>query len=275
MLVRYSKEMLRSPFDVLANLYRYRHILMQMVVREIKGRFAGSMGGLFWHFAHPLLLLVVYIFVFIYIFKMRVGTSGESGASAVFLMSGLFPWIIFSEGLARGANSFIENATLIQKSSFPTEILTAKAVIAPVLSHGIALVLITAYKVIFHGFLGPLFLVPVVLLLQIFFTLGVSMLCAALAVFFRDIIQLTHVMISFWIFLTPILYPVDMLPAWAKKAMYSNPLYPFISLYHSLLMDGGLGQRHMVLLAVLWTSVFYVAGTFVFNKLKYEFADWL
>jgi ABC-type polysaccharide/polyol phosphate export permease len=248
---------------------------MQMVVREIKGRFAGSVGGLFWHFAHPLLLLIVYIFVFIYIFKMRVGSSGESGASAVFLMSGLFPWIIFSEGLSRGTPSFIENANLIQKSSFPTEILTAKAVIAPVLSHGIALVLIMAYKVIFFGFLGTLFLLPVVLLLQIFFTLGVSLLCAALAVFFRDIIQMTQVMISFWIFLTPILYPVDMLPAWAKMALYGNPLYPFISLYHSLIMNGNLGQWQMVLLAVLWTSVFYVAGTFVFNKLKYEFADWL
>lgn len=275
MHLRYIKEISSTPVIIIKNLYRYRHILSQMVIREVKGRFAGSVGGLLWNFIHPILMLVVYLFVFIYIFKLRVGTSGSAGASAIYIMSGLFPWIILAEGMSRGTSSLIENANLIQKTYFPTEILTAKAVLAPFLSYGIAIVLLALYRVLFDGFFGIIFVLPIIVLFQVLFTLGVSFLSATLSVFFRDVIQLVNIVVSFWIYMTPILYPVDMLPGWAKKAVYLNPLYPFMSIYQSLFMDGSLGQWHMISLAFAWAVLFFVAGAFIFNKLKYEFADWL
>ncbi|MFZ2197952.1 MAG: ABC transporter permease, partial [Thermodesulfovibrionales bacterium] len=90
-----------------------------MVKREVKGRFAGSMGGLLWNFIHPVLMLIVYIFVFVYIFKIRVGSEASTGTSVIYLIAGLFPWIMISEGLSRGTSSLIENSNLIQKTSFP------------------------------------------------------------------------------------------------------------------------------------------------------------
>lgn len=274
LLSKYMREIVISPFQIVGNLYRFHHILLQMVVREIKGRFAGSIGGLIWHFVHPILMMFIYLFVFVFIFKLRVG-AGASGASAVYLLAGLFPWIILAEGFARGTSSVIENANLIQKTYFPTEILTAKAVLAPLLSYGISIVLLMLYMVVSNGSVGVLFILPLVVALQIFFTLGISLVSASLSVFFRDILQVVHVLVGFWMYLTPIVYPMSMLPEWARKLMYLNPIYPFISVYHSLLLEGTPGDPNLVLLSIAWTLLFFVGGAFVFNKLKGEFADWL
>lgn len=267
--------MAAAPFLVARNLYLYRHMLGQMVSREIKGRFAGSVGGLLWHFLHPILMLASYLFVFIYIFNLKVGTAGGPGNSALFLVSGLFPWIIFAEGFSRGTVSVVENANLIQKTSFPTEILTAKAVIAPLLSYGIALGLLCVYQIATGRGTFAVLLLPLVVLLQVFFTLGLSFITVTLTVFFRDTIQLVHVVVSFWIFLTPILYPVTMLPEWARGVMLANPLYPLTATYQALFMEKTFSEWHLLGLAALWATAFFLAGTFVFTKLKDEFADWL
>ncbi len=269
------KELFLAPIAIMKNLYYYRHILWQMVSREIKGRFAGSFGGIVWNFIHPIIMLIVYLFVFVYIFKIRVGATIAAGASAIYLTAGLFPWLIHAEGLSRGTTSLIENANLIQKTAFPTEILPAKAVIAPFLSNGIAILLLALYSVVTLNNYKVLLIVPLIMLLQIFFTFGITLLSSTLSVFFRDVIQLVNIVVSFWIFLTPILYPAEMLPKWAKMAMYLNPLYPFISLYQSLFLNGTIEHPGMIPLAVFWTAAFFITGAFIFNKLKYEFADWL
>lgn len=275
MNMRYMKEISGSPWLVLKNLYDYRNILHQMVLREVKGRFAGSIGGLFWHFVHPILMVLIYLVVFVYIFKLRVGTGEGTGASAVYIMAGIFPWIILADGLSRGTSALVENANLIQKTYFPTEILTAKAVLAPFINFGIALLLLAAFRIYTDGLWGILIILPFVLLLQIFFTIGLAFVCSTFSVFFRDILQVVQIVISFWIYATPIFYETSMLPAWAADLMYANPLFPFISLYHALFIRGALAPWPIPGLALLWTGVFYIFGAFIFTKLKAEFADWL
>lgn len=272
---RFLKEISTAPADIIRNLYYYRHILSRMVTQEIKGRFAGSAGGVLWNFVHPMLMLIVYLFVFVYIFRIRVATTGGAGTSALYLIAGLFPWMILAEGLSRGTSSLIENANLIQKTAFPNEILPAKALLAPLFSYGIALLLLLLYKIIYSGAFAVILLLPLIVFLQIFFTMGIVFLTATVSVFFRDIMQLVHVVISFWIYLTPILYPISLLPGWAKTVMYFNPLFPFITVYQSLFVSGAVDGWSMLLLSSLWTVLFFVIGSFVFNKLKYEFADWL
>ncbi len=272
---KYVKEMSRAPFDVLRNFIVYRHLLLQMVVREIKGRFVGTIGGIVWHFINPILMLIVYLFVFVYIFKIRVSATGGAGASAIYLIAGLFPWVILAEGLSRGTVSLIENANLIQKTAFPNEILPAKSLLAPFFSYGAALLILVIYRIVSSGSVGIIFILPLVIILQIFFTLGLVFLTSTVSIFFRDVMQFVNIVINFWIYLTPILYTVSMLPEWARTVMYLNPLFPFISIYQSLFVQGSWGQSSMFLLSLLWTLLFFVSGSFVFNKLKYEFTDWL
>lgn len=246
-----------------------------MVIAEIKGRFAGSVGGFLWNFVHPVLMLTVYLFVFVYVFRLRVNTGGSAGASAVYIMAGLFPWMIISEGLLRGTSSMIENSNLILKTPFPTEILLGKAVLAPLCSYGVAIILLAVYAVVATGSVSLILALPLLLVLQILFTIGVAFLTSTLSVFFRDILQVVQILVTFWIYLTPILYPVNMLPGWVRDIMYANPLFPLISLYQSVFITGTLGHWLMVLLTLAWSLTFFSAGAFIFNKLKYEFADWL
>lgn len=275
MKVSRLKEIPAAPVLIVRNLFANRHILFQMVLREIKGKFAGSIGGMFWNFVHPLLLLAVYIFVFIYIFKLRVSSGGGAGASALFITAGLFPWLIFAEGLLRGTSSLIENANLIQKTSFPVEILTSKAVIAPFFGNGAAILLLALYRIIFSGATIIIPALPLLIIIQAMFTMGIAFLAAASTVFFRDVLQFVQIAVNFWIYLTPIFYPTSMLPRWARSLMYLNPLYPITDTYQSLFVRGSLPGWNMVALSVIWSTLFFVAGAFIFNKLRYEFADWL
>ncbi len=272
---RRAQEIVSAPFRVLRNLYTYRHMLFHMVRNEIKGRFAGSMGGFLWNFVHPILMLLVYLFVFVYIFKVRLAGGGGAGGSVIYLMSGLFPWMIIAEGLMRGTSSIIENATLIQKTSFPTEVVLAKAVLVPLFSYGIALVLLALYEVALTGSFQIILILPLLILVQIMFTLGIASLTATLSVFFRDVLQLVQILVNFWIYLTPILYPVAMLPSWVHKLMYLNPLFPLISIYQSVFIRGTFVSWYVFTMMLAWTIFFFVSGAFVFSKLKYEFADWL
>jgi homopolymeric O-antigen transport system permease protein len=273
MSFKYMREMAGASADITKNLYVYRHILSHMVIRDIRGRFAGSVGGFLWNFVHPILMLLVYLFVFVFIFKLRVGSG--AGTSVIYLMAGLFPWMIIAEGLMRGTASMMENANIIQKTSFPTEILVAKSIFAPLLSYGVAIVLLALYKILFTGSFSIIFFLPLMIIIQILLTLGVTLLTASVAVFLRDTVQFVQVAVNFWIYLTPILYPVVMLPAWTKKIMYFNPLYPLVDIYQSLFVTGGIARFDMFFFALAWSLVFFVLGAFVFTKLKFEFADWL
>jgi ABC-type polysaccharide/polyol phosphate export permease len=270
---QYFTQFVQSPAVIIKNLYTYKHVIRQMIKSDIKGRFAGSIGGLLWNFIHPIIMLVVYLFVFVYVFKLRVGEGALM--SAMYIMAGLFTWIIMAEGLASGTVCLIQNANLIKRTAFPVEILPTKSVLTPFFSIGIALLVLSLYQVISHGFFSILYLLPVLLIIQICFTLALAFITSTISVYFRDMVHLVQILISFWIFLTPILYPVTMLPDWAKKVMYINPIYPLISLYQSVLLTGKIGPWLMPLLLMAWTLGFFLVGAFVFNKLKFEFADWL
>jgi len=267
--------MIKNILEISKNFFLYRHLLMHLVGREIKGRFAGSAAGLLWNFLHPLIMFAVYLFVFIYIFKMRLSGYEGSQTAVVYLMSGLFPWLALAEGLSRSTSSLIENATLIQKSVFPTELLPAKAVIAAFSTHGLAIALLALYALLVkHNFTVILYL-PLIIAFQAVFTLGVGFVFSCLSVFWRDTVQLMQLVVGFWIYITPILYPMSLLPDWAHGLMLINPVYPFVSLYQSIFLTGTIGDYTMLILVFLWTAVVYSLGAFVFSKLKYEFADWL
>lgn len=265
----------RAPFDVLHSLVCYRHVIWQMVRTDIRGRFAASAGGLAWHFLQPIIQVVVYLFVFVYVFGLRVDPTSGSGRSALFIMAGLFPWLIMAEGLSAGMTTIISSRNLVTKASFPIEILPASSVLAPCLSFGVSLAVLGLYSVLWLGHFAVIVLLPLVLLIQVALTLGMTLFIATLGVYFRDAIHIVQIVIGFWVFLTPILYPVSFLPGWCQSAMLLNPVYPVVALYQSIFIEGTVGHWSIPAMACGWAVVFLLCGAFVFNKLKYEFADWL
>ncbi len=271
----FFKNVLKQTLNISKNFFLYKHLLIHMVIREIKSRFAGSSAGILWSFIHPLVMLLAFLFVFVYIFKLRLPEYSGSQGAVIYLMAGLFPWMALAEGISRSTSSLLENATLIQKTVFPTEILPAKAVIAAFSTHGIAIGALAVYAVLIKHHIAILAYLPFIIVLQLLFTLGVGFILACLSVFLRDTLQVVQLLITFGIYVTPILYPISMLPEWARSIMYINPVYPFISIYHDLFLHGGIRDYTMVLLVLMWTIIFYSTGAYVFSKLKPEFADWL
>ncbi|HWR90302.1 MAG TPA: ABC transporter permease [Dissulfurispiraceae bacterium] len=267
--------MLRQIAEISRNFITFRHLLAHMIFKEVKSRFAGSSVGLLWNFIHPLVMLLIFLFVFVYIFKLRLPDQGGTHNASIYLMSGLFPWMALSEGLMRSTNSLIENAEIIKKSYFPTEILPAKAVVAAFSSHGVAIVILAGYVIATKQSYGILLYLPLVIAAQALFTLGVGFIFSCLTVFVRDTVQILNLVIGFWVYVTPILYPLSMLPEWARSAMYGNPVFPFVQIYQSLFLKGEIGDHTMMLMAVAWAVFAYSVGAYVFAKLKGEFADWL
>ncbi len=275
MLLKYCKEMSVAPFAIAASLYRHKHLLRQMIRQDIRGRFAGTLGGIVWNLLHPLVQALVYIFIFVFIFHLRIDSSIHSGTSVVYIIAGLFPWLLIADGIAKGTLAPFENAHLIHKSAFPIEVLIAKSVIIPIFSHGFVLLLLVVYQIWGDGsawILAPL--LPA-LFIQIVFTLGVAFITSTISIYFRDFIQLVAILVSIGIFLTPIFYHLSMVPLWVKNAMNFNPFFSFIYVWQSVILNGIDGSMVILLQAGGWAIAFFLVGAFLFNKLKAEFVDWL
>lgn len=275
MLLKYGREMSVAPFDIAVSLFRHKHLLAQMMRQEIRGRFAGTIGGMVWNLFHPFVQALVYVFVFVFVFHLRIDSSLQSGTSVVYILAGLFPWLLIADGIAKGTAAPFENAHMIQKSAFPIEVIIAKSIIMPIFSHGFVLLLLVAYQVVLNGSISIIFPLLLALVLQGVFTLGVAFLTSTISVYFRDFIQLVTVFIAIGIFMTPIFYHLSMVPDWVRGAMNFNPFFAYIYVWQSVILNGIDGSLHILLQASSWAIGVIFVGAFVFNKLKTEFVDWL
>jgi len=209
-------------------LKRNRSLIMQMVKREVLGRYRGSVMGLAWSFFNPLLLLIVYTFVFSVVFKARWGT-GDGQAThaefAVILFVGMMVHGLFAECVNRAPTLILNNVTYVKKVVFPLEIL-------PVVALGSALfhlcvsfvVLLLAEYAIMGRIPWTVVYVPVVFLPLVLATIGVAWFLAALGVYVRDIAQATGLFTTILAFVSPIFYPISALPERFQIWMKLNPL---------------------------------------------------
>lgn len=253
--------------------FKYRFLLRGFVVQDIQGRFAGSMGGVLWAVIAPLANLLVLAFVFSVIMKIRV-IAVETGTDSfvVFLLSGLLPWMAFSEAISRSTTLLFERANLITKVAFPVQILPVAGGLAPFILNGVGLGLFLVFLLL-KGEASIFWLwLPVVVSLHFLFTLGLVSFFSALSVFFRDIQQIMGVILALWMYLTPILYPLSMVPEKYQKFMLLNPMYPFIQLYRSVILRQQVSWE-MVTLVCMLTVVSYLGGGWFFMRIKHAFGD--
>lgn len=262
--------------SMVTHLVRNRYLLYNLVRRELSSRFVGSMAGWFWALVHPVILLVVYTTVFVYILQVRLGPEVRQNF-AEFLYCGLWAWIAFQEGLNGSVQSIVGNAHLVKRMAFPIEILAPSAVFSALALQGMGFSLFFAYLLLFGKipwtgvFHLPWVLIP--LTLQVLFTLGLGWLCAAVQVFIRDTAQVVTAAVTVWFFLTPVIYPMDLVPVGFQKVLVLNPWTHLVSMYRGAVFEGKIpwdgGFAYLMACSVL----VYWAGYKVFQKLKGEFAD--
>jgi ABC-type polysaccharide/polyol phosphate export permease len=274
---------------------RYKDVLGAFVRRELKARYEGSLLGRLWPFLQPLIQFAAFGFVFAVILQVPLSAHGAvvgPGWIVVFFMlSGILPWITFAESVQRGANVVLENANLIKKIAFPSELLPAQVVLVATVQQLIALALFVPVYVgvVLGGSDAPmhdrldvlrhLVGLPLPLLLQIFFSIGLAMLLSSFNVFVRDVGNVVPLAMIIWQFLSPIFYRFDMVekqvPAWAVSVLHANPLYHLFALWRDAFcyeVGAAYPVQSLLIFGIVSLAVF-TAGLTLFRRWKGYFAD--
>lgn len=255
---------------------RHRHLIWTLVLRDIKSRYVGSAMGFFWAVINPLIMLGVFTFVFATIFRQRVGSGGEENFFA-FMFCGLWPWFAFSEGVSRSSYAIIENAHIIKKVVFPSEVFVVTTVLSSFVQQVIGFVLFFGLLSVMGQLKNPLYLLllPAVFAVQLAFAIGIGWLLSSLTVFVRDVAQITSAFLLVWLYVTPIFYPEKLVPSAFHFILVVNPMHHLLSIYRSLILGGRLPEPMGVVYVVViaWAALWL--GSRVFGHLKATFADLL
>jgi len=260
----------------LAQLVRYRGLIQSLVARELKARYRGSVLGIFWSFANPFLLLTVYTLVFRYIMK---NDDEATRPYSVFLFCGLLPWTWFTTSLLEASGSLIAGGNLIKKVLFPAEVLPIVSVLSNMVHFVGGLLILGAFMIYHHHYPDPgdLIWFPVVVLVQLVFTLGLALIVAALTVHFRDIRDLLSNVLTFWFFVTPIIYFYQKPGVEAFSRYFKwNPFFHLAVSYQEVLFFHGPfveGHLRSLLIMAVASSVLFLAGYWLFDRLRDSFAE--
>ena len=255
------------------NARHHLFLLKQLVKRDFQGRYAGSLLGFVWSFVQPLWMLLLFTFVFSSVMKISP-TGIHTHHFAIFLFSGLLPWMAIQEGVSRASTAITDNASLVKKLRFPSEILVLAVVLAALLHEAIAAAIFLGVLVAV-GELGwrglPLLLLAVPL--QAALTLGLGLILAAAQVFFRDTAQVLGMVFTAWFYLTPIVYPLSYVPARFLPWIEHNPLTILVSLYRQAFLGGGVAWVPGTALLAGVAAVLLSMGLYSFTHLKAAFVD--
>ena len=261
-------------FKNLANLLKYRQLIQSLVARELKARYRGSVLGFFWSFLNPLLLLGIYSFVFGVLMPNRVPGIEPY---PLFMFCGILPWTWFTSSLLESSNVLISGGNLIKKVLFPAEVLPIVTVLANMVHFFLGLPILLAFALYFKQSLDllDLFWFPVVVLVQLVFTLGLALIVSALTVHFRDFRDLLQSIVTFWFFATPIIYPMSMaVDRGGKLFLDANPMTHIIVAYQELFFfPGAFGHWKWLLLSAAGAVGLFLLGYFVFDRLRDSFAE--
>jgi len=249
-------------------------LLFRMVERDLRSKYVGSLIGIFWTIINPLLLLLVFTFIFAIVFKARFGPENGIGISALYILSGLIPWLGFQEGVVRSSSSLLENRNLISRVKFPVQILPAVPVVSGFLGQMIGfLILILWAGVKGKIFLAGLIFLPLWMILQLGFGLGLAYFLSALSVWVRDLIQLVPVLLLVWLYATPIFYPAKLVPEKFQILILLNPMAHLVLGYRRLLLEGGFPGLNQSLFVCGSALLSLSIGSWVFSRMKKGFAD--
>ncbi len=255
----------------IVELYSYRELLLNLVVKELKVKYKDSVLGFFWSLLNPALLIVIYTFVFSIVFTNK-GIDNFS----LFLMAGLLPWLSFSNTLNMSANAIVGNSALIRKIYFPRELFPLAIVLANAFSLlfelGLLMILLAVFGYSFYAYLP---IVLLALILQLMLTIGFGLMVSAVTVRFRDLKQLINIVLRAGFFVTPIIYPLSRLeniPELYQSLLRLNPMASIVMLYKLALYYNKVPGTIIFAGAVLGSVSIFIAGFAIFSRLAPNFA---
>lgn len=258
-------------------VWRHRGLFCQMLKRNIVARYRGSVLGIVWSFAHPLMMLTVYTFVFGIIFKARWGVDALDDNRAAFpliMFCGMAMFSIFAESCNMAGNLIVQQANLVKKVIFPLELLPLLTV-CTAFFFGLAWFFLLSVGIFcFLGVPGwTMLLLPLTLLPLLLLSAGLAYVISALGVYLRDIPQLVAVAVQILFFMTPIFYPVSLVPEKLRMLLLLNPLTPIVEESRKLFLYGTQPDYTVCLGLLAVSLLIFQTGFCCFAKMKKGFAD--
>jgi ABC-type polysaccharide/polyol phosphate export permease len=249
-------------------LLLYRGLIQTLVMRDLKVRYRGSALGLLWTLLNPMLYMGIYSLVFSVYMRM------DMDHYAAFLLCGLLPWIWFSSSLLVGTTSIIDGAGLIKKVFFPPQVLPTVTVIANFVNFLLSLPLLFGVLLLFGVTLGVgLLALPLIMAMQFALTLGLTLIVAAASVRYRDIPPILTHLLTFWFFLTPIIYPMAQAPERFRALLLLNPVTPFCLAYQNTLLYNELPSGKIMAAMIGVGVVALFIGVLVFGRFRWSIAE--
>ena len=251
----------------LIELLHYKELLRQLVIKDIKLKYRRSYLGYIWSILNPLLMMTVLVIVFSQLFRFDIPNF------AVYLLSGQVLFSFLSEATTMAVSSIVGNAPLLKKTYVPKYIFTISKVtssLVNLLFSLVALVLVMIFTQV--SFTWNILWFPVVLLEVYIFSLGVSLILASTAVFFRDIQYLWGVFISIWMYLTPIIYPVSIISE-EYRWWYDNlnPMYGYLKQFRDIVLNGNPLPIEWLTQGFITAFIFLFIGLWVFKRKQNQF----
>jgi len=263
------------PQEIIKSLWKNRSLIFVLIKREVIGRYKGSLFGILWSLINPICMLIVYTFVFSVVFNARWSGGSDSKVEfALVLFAGLIVFNLFAECFNRAPNLILANVNYVKKVVFPLEILPivslGTALFHALISYGVWLI---AYIVFLGMPHSTIFLLPIVLIPLLIFTLGIGWLFCSLGVYIRDISQLVGMITTVLMFISPIFFPISALPEKFQIFVKLNPLAPVIEETRQVLFWGDLPDPYEYGLCLLVATLIACFGFYWFQKTRKGFAD--
>jgi lipopolysaccharide transport system permease protein len=255
-------------------LWNFRGFVLGSVKREFQSKYRNSLLGAAWTVIQPLAMITVYTVIFSQIMRAKLPGIESSFAYGIYLCAGILTWGLFAEITSRSQNVFLENANLLKKLSFPRLTLPLIVVLNAGINFAIIFGLYLGFLILSGNFPGwPIFAMLPLLGIMVAFAIGLGVILGVLNVFFRDVGQLFTVVLQFWFWFTPIVYPQSILPEKVKTLLAFNPMASLIAAYQQVLVYGKWPDWFSLLPVTVMALILCILGLSLFRKRAGEMVD--
>lgn len=256
------------------SVWDFRGFIRGSVQREFQARYRNSLLGAAWTLLNPLAMIVVYTVIFSQLMRARLPGVDDTLAYSIYLCTGVLTWGLFSEIASRSLNIFIDNANLLKKLNFPRICLPIIVILSALINFSIIFGLFLTFLLITDRLPGiVLVALPFLVGLQVIFAASLGMALGILNVFFRDVGQFFGVVLQFWFWLTPVVYPLSVVPENIARWISYNPLTPLINSYQQLILTGAWPDLTSLLPLIASSIAILAISISLFRKRSGEMVD--
>lgn len=261
---------LRVGRDWVRLVRAHYYLIWELARQELRDRYTGQALGAVWFLAFPLVQVGIYLFAFQVVFKLRVGDAGGvPGDYAVYLLSGLIPWLALQETMAKSTGLVSGNANLAKQVVFPLEVLPVKAVLVALATQVVALGLLVGYVAVAHGHVPWTYaLLPVLVIVQACGMLGVAYMLAAIGTFLRDLREVVAVVSLVGLYVLPVFYPPEMVSGKLEYVLYANPFSYPVWCYQDVFFHEAITRPVAWAVTVAESALLLLVGYALFQRLK-------